>query len=313
MLYYLIKRILLIPITLVCVLTLIFFILRVMPGDPVAAYLGEVGSAAAIADMKAKFGLDKPLWTQYFDTISRVIRGDFGRSFRTGIPVIQEILMVLPNTISLAVASFILSNIIGIVLAVISSLKVNRTPDYIVSIISLLGVSVPVFWSGFVLQIVFSYYLGWFPVASVTAGSGLFDQLKALFLPSLCVSFLCSAYVTRVARCAMIEVLGLDFIRTVKAKGAKESMVVFKHVLKNAMIPLITVGGLNMGILFGGTVLTETVFARMGVGKLLVDAVLAHDYPLIEGIAIFLAIIMIITNLIVDILYSYFDPRVKYR
>jgi ABC-type dipeptide/oligopeptide/nickel transport system permease component len=313
MLRYILGRIVLMPITLLGVITLTFIILRLMPGDPVASYLGEASNAASVKAMKIKFGLDRPLYIQYLNTVKGAFTGNFGQTFTSGQPVLREIGLVLPHTLILAGAALLISSIVGIVLGIIAALKLNKLTDYAVMSISTIGISMPVFWFGLLLLLAFSYYLDLFPVAGVSAGDSWIEQLHALVLPALTVSSVFLALVARMTRSSMADVLNSNFITAIRAKGASEGLVIYKHALKNAMIPIVTVVGLNTGTLISGAVLTETVFSRPGIGKLLVDSVLGNDYPLVEGIVMFIGTVYIITNLIVDILYAYLDPRIKYR
>jgi peptide/nickel transport system permease protein len=312
MLKYLIIRLAQVPITLVGVITVAFIILRLMPGDPVASYLGEMATKESIAAMSAKFGLDKPLYVQYWDTLVGTFTGNLGESFASGRSVVKEILYVLPHTVVLAGAALIISSLIGVLAGIVAALKRNKYADYVVMSFSLLGVSVPVFWLGLLLLLVFSYHLDLFPVTGVATGQSLIGQLHALVLPALTLGFLFMALVARITRSSMVEVLNSDFIRTVRAKGASERLVIYRHALRNALIPVVTVIGLNTGSLFAGAVLTETVFARPGIGKLLADSVLCNDYTLVQGIILLIGIIYIFVNLTVDILYAYLDPRIKY-
>ena len=312
MLTYLLSRLVQFPITLWGLFTIIFIILRVMPGDPGVAYLGDAATPQAVAEMRASFGLDAPPYVQYVETLAGLFSGNLGRSFLSGRKVVEEILAVLPDTVLLAVAALVISSSLGIIAGTVAALRLNRLTDYLVMGFSILGVSVPVFWLGLILLLVFSYRLDLFPVAGVSVPSGIWPQLHALILPAATLGLSFLALVARMARSSMAEVMNSEFIRTVRAKGAKEGRVVFLHALRNAMIPIITVIGLNIGILFSGAVLTETVFARPGIGKLLVNAVLSSDYPLVQGIFLLIGNIYIFANLIVDLCYAYLDPRIKY-
>ncbi len=312
MLKYLLSRLLQLPITLLGLFTVIFIILRVMPGDPVAAYLGDSATRETVMEMKAKFGLHLPLYLQYPKALAGLVSGDLGRSFVSGREVAAEILSVLPNTLILAAAALLASSLLGIAAGILAALRLNRGTDYFMMGFSVLGASVPVFWLGLVLILTFSYRLDLFPVAGVSAQDTLRSQVSALVLPAATLGFLFMALVARMTRSSMAEVLHSDFIRTVRAKGAPETLVIMKHALRNAMIPIITVIGLNTGLLFAGAVLTETVFARPGIGKLLVDAVLSSDYPLVQGVVLLIGLIYVLSNLVVDLLYAYFDPRIKY-
>jgi peptide/nickel transport system permease protein len=310
---YLIKRLAQVPLTLIGVVTVAFIILRLMPGDPVASYLGESADAASVASIKEHFGLDKPIYVQYFVTLKGIVCGDLGKSFLSGRPVAAEIGYVLPNTIALAVAALIFSSLAGMAAGIIAALRLNKFTDYLIMTLATLGVSMPLFWLGLLLLLVFSYHLDLFPVAGVAAGGSFLAQVHALVLPAFTLGFLFLALVARITRSSMAEILNSDFITTVRAKGASETLIIYKHALKNVMIPIVTVIGLNTGILIAGAVLTETVFARPGIGKLLVDAVLGKDYPVVEGIVLLVGIIYIFSNLAVDLLYGLLDPRIRYR
>ena len=310
---YFLRRSAQIPVTLLGLFIIIFTVIRVMPGDPVVVYLGDMATPQAIAEMKAKFGLDKPLYAQFVQTLVGIATGDLGRSFVSGRGVMQEILSVLPYTASLAVVALFFSSVLGILAGIAAALRLNRWGDYLVMTISVLGVSMPVFWLGLLLMLFFSYRLDLFPVAGVAAGSGFWPQLHALILPAAALSTLCMALVARMTRSSMTEMLHSDFIRTVRSKGATERLIVAKHALRNAMIPILTVIGLNTGLLFTGAVLTETVFARPGLGKLLVESVVSSDYPVVQGVILLIGILYAVINLVVDMLYAWLDPRIKYE
>jgi peptide/nickel transport system permease protein len=311
MLGYLAKRVGQLPVTLLGLFTVIFLILRVMPGDPVAAYLGDVASPEAIRDMRIQFGLDKPVALQYVETLWGMFKGELGRSFVSRRPVTETIMAVLPNTAILALAALIASSVLGMLAGILAALRINRLTDYVVMIFSTLGVSIPVFWLGLMLIFIFSYKLGLFPVAGVTTQPTLLAQVHALVLPTAALGLLFMSVVARMTRSSVAEILNMDFIRTVRAKGASERLIIMKHALRNAMIPIVTVIGINTGLLIAGTVLAETVFVRPGVGKLLVDAVLSSDYPVVQGTVLLIGMVYILTNLTVDLLYAWLDPRIK--
>ena len=275
------------------------------------AYLGDVATPQAIVEMKKNFNLDQPLVIQYMKTLGAMLKGDFGRSFASGCSVAEEIMTVLPNTAILALAALLISSILGILAGVLAALRIKQLTDYMVMIFSTLGVSIPVFWLSLMLIFVFSYKLDLFPVASVTVEPTFGAQLHGLILPSVALGLLFMSVVARMTRSSMSEVLNSDFIRTVRAKGASERLIVIKHALRNAMIMIITVIGINSGLLIAGAVLVETVFVRPGVGKLLVDAVLSSDYPVVQGTVLMIGLVYIFINLVVDLPYAYLDPRIK--
>jgi ABC-type dipeptide/oligopeptide/nickel transport system permease component len=311
MLGYFLKRLGQLPITLLGLFTVIFLILRVMPGDPVVAYLGDVATPEAIREMRIQFGLDKPVGIQYLETLWGMFQGELGRSFVSRRPVAETIMAVLPNTAILAVAALIASSVLGMLAGILAALRINRLTDYVVMIFSTLGVSIPVFWLGLMLIFIFSYKLGAFPVAGVTTQPTLLAQAHALVLPTAALGLLFMSVVARMTRSSVAEILNMDFIRTVRAKGASERLIIMKHALRNAMIPIVTVIGINTGLLIAGTVLAETVFVRPGVGKLLVDAVLSSDYPVVQGTVLLIGMVYILTNLAVDLVYAWLDPRIK--
>lgn len=282
-----------------------------MPGDPVVAYLGDVATPEAIREMRIQFGLDKPVAVQYVETLWGMFKGELGRSFVSRRPVTETIMAVLPNTAILALAALIASSVLGMLAGILAALRINRLTDYVVMIFSTLGVSIPVFWLGLMLIFVFSYKLGLFPVAGVTTQPTLPAQVHALVLPTAALGLLFMSVVARMTRSSVAEILNMDFIRTVRAKGASERLIIMKHALRNAMIPIVTVIGINTGLLIAGTVLAETVFVRPGVGKLLVDAVLSSDYPVVQGTVLLIGMVYILTNLTVDLLYAWLDPRIK--
>jgi peptide/nickel transport system permease protein len=308
---YLLSRLLQLPVTLLGLFVIVFVILRIMPGDPVMAYLGDVATPEAIETMRRDFNLDQPMIRQFFNTLLKMMKGNFGRSFVSGRSVGDEIMAVLPNTAILALSALVVSSVLGILAGVLAALRIKRFTDYLVMILSTLGVAIPVFWLSLMLIFVFSYKLDLFPVASVTVKAGFRAQLHALILPTLALGLLFMSVVARMTRSSMAEILNSDFIRTVRAKGATERLIVIKHGLRNAMILIVTVIGINSGLLIAGAVLVETVFVRPGVGKLLVDAVLAADYPVVQGIVLMIGLVYTLVNLMVDLLYAYLDPRIK--
>jgi len=309
---YLLGRLLQLPITLLGLFTVIFIVLRAMPGDPVAAYLGAGATLDTINDMRHKFGLDEPLYAQYVHSLLGFLNGDLGRSFQTNGRVTDEIMAVLPSTAVLAGLALLVSTVFGMAAGVVAALRAHRFTDYFVMTLSVVWISIPAFWLALMLILVFSYQLDLFPVTGVSVKESWLHQLHGLVLPVISLSLLFLALVARMTRSSMADILHSDFILTVRAKGAPERVVVMKHALRNAMLPVVTVIGLNTGLLFSGAVLTETVFARPGIGRLLVDAVIANDYPLVQGTILLIGTFYIVINLVVDVAYAYLDPRIKY-
>lgn len=309
---FVLKRLGFAAITLFAVLTIVFFIVRVLPGDPALAILGDQASQSALEALRIRLGLDVPLYQQYFVFLGGVVMGDWGVSMVSGRPVIEEILKVLPATIELTVASLILGIAVGVPIGVWSAVRRNKLPDYLARIGSLLGLSFPAFVSAVLLLLFFSIHLRWFPVISSGQGSGLADRARDLALPAINLGLIMAAYITRVTRSAMLEVLNQDYVRTARAKGLAFAIIVWRHCLRNALIPVVTVVGLYLGILIGNSVLTEIVFNRPGLGKLIVGALNQRDYTMLQGMMVIYTLIVVLVNLITDLTYGLIDPRIKY-
>jgi ABC-type dipeptide/oligopeptide/nickel transport system permease component len=308
--------------------------MRILPGDPCIAMMGDEATKEALADCVRNLGLDRPLIIQYLDYMWRSLNFDFGRSLIFHYTVTSYILNMFPHTLLLVLSSTFVALLIGLPTGIFSALK-RQSPlvDYSARIIALLGLSMPVFWFGILLLIVFSLYLDIFPligggdlstVLEMIGNGELFeypedflaavlDVLHHLVLPAIALGFTLAATVSRLSRSAMLEVISQDYIRTARSKGLAERLVIYKHALRNMMIPLLTIIGLFVAIALTGTVLTETVFTRPGLGKMLVDAIGARDYPLAQGAITVFTMIIILVNLIVDMLYAVFDPRIAYQ
>lgn len=310
---YLLRRLLLAIPTLFVMLTAIFVLVRLVPGDTASVILGDQASEASLAALRAKLGLDQPVWVQYLAFMGDVLTGNLGQSLSTGRSVFQEVLLVLPSTIELTVAAITIGILFGIPLGVAAALNRNGWVDYVSRVVSLVGLSFPAFVSGILMLIVFAIQLGWFPVLGTTSGSGTFlERMRALALPALNLGIIMTAYVMRVTRAAMLGVLTEDYIRTARAKGVSPRDLVITHALRNSLIPIITVVGLYFGTLIGNSVLTEIIFNRPGLGKLIIGALNARDYTLLQGLMIIFAICVIIVNTLTDLAYGLVDPRVKY-
>lgn len=310
---FIIRRLLTSIPTVAGVLLIIFVILRIIPGDPAISILGEYASKESIQELRYKLGVEKPLPVQFFNYINSIFQGDFGKSFIDSKSVTASIAEMLPHTLILTVSGIILSILIGIPIGIISAIRRNSFIDHFSRIFALLGVSMPAFYLGILLLIFFSFKLNLFPVAGAGEFSELIDLLHRLILPALTLGLVQAALVMRITRSSMLDILSQDFIRTARAKGIAESLVIYKHALRNALISITTVVGLYMGYLMGGAVLTETVFSRPGIGKLLVEGIKGRDYPLVQGTLIVIALMVIIINLLVDICYRFIDPRVSYE
>ncbi|WP_291258564.1 nickel ABC transporter permease [Fusobacterium sp.] len=301
---YVLKRILLLIPVLLGVSLLVFAIMSLTPGDPAQLILGENAPKAAVLKLREEMGLNDPFFMQYFRFVKNAIMGDFGRSYTTGREVFGEIFARFPNTLILAVIGIIISVCIGIPIGIISATRQYSFLDSFSMVIALLGVSMPVFWLGLMLILTFSVKLGWLP-------SGGYNGLSSIVLPAITLGVGSAAIITRMTRSSMLEVIRQDYIRTARAKGVTEKVVINKHALKNALIPIITVVGLQFGHLLGGAVLTESVYSWPGVGRLMVDAIRQKDTPTVLAAVVFLAAAFSVVNLLVDILYAYVDPRIK--
>jgi len=302
---YLIKRLISAVPVLIGISLLLFLMLRMLPGDPAQVLAGQMASLEEIENIRHQLGLDRPIYEQYGVFLSRLVRLDLGRSARTQNPVIEEVWARLPNTLTLAVAAITLACLFGIPAGIISAVKPYSWIDYLVTLSALFGISMPVFWLGLMLVVVFSIMLKWLPAG----GTGSWQHV---ILPSITLAAFAVAFIARMTRSTLIETLSQDFTTTARSKGLPEKVVVVKHALRNALIPIITVVGLQFGFLLGGAVLTETVFAWPGVGRLIVDSIMARDYPMIQGAILIFGLLYIFVNLIIDLIYAFVDPRIRY-
>jgi peptide/nickel transport system permease protein len=304
---YLQRRLLLAVPTILLTSVIVFLMLHMVPGDPASIYVGEnVATPERLAEIREVMGLNRPLYVQYGDFLWGAMRGDLGRSLRTNRPVTEEIRTRLPNTIRLAVTAMVIATILGTALGLLSALKRNTWVDTASMVFALLGVSVPIFWLALLLIMMFSVRLQWLPATSPPG-------IKGLILPAFSLALLSSGILARLVRSSMLEVLQQDYLTTARAKGLRSRVVISRHAMKNAMIPIITVMGLQFGGLLSGTVITESVFARPGLGKLVVDSIQAKDLPVVQGTVLILAAIYIVMNLLVDLSYALIDPRIRYQ
>lgn len=304
MFIFLIRRLFQIIPVLVGVSLIVFLIMQMVPGDPAVLVAGEGATDQKVQEIRHDLGLDQPLYVQYFHYVENIAHGDFGQSIRTGRPVLDEILARLPITMELAFWSIIITIVIGVIAGIIAATRQNTFGDIGVMIASLIGVSLPNFWLGIILILYFSVKLQWFPVA----GWGSFSHVV---LPAITLGTGGAAIVARMTRASMLEVIRQDYIRTARAKGVHERFIIYKHALKNALIPVVTVVGLQFGALLGGTVLTESVFAINGVGRLIVDAIRMRDLPIVQGTILFVSVLFVFVNLLVDISYRLLNKRVE--
>jgi peptide/nickel transport system permease protein len=312
---YVIVRLYSMALTLVGLTVLIFLMLRLIPGTVVEQMIGAdaIVSPAMVAELKRFFGLDQPWWVQYSRWLGELARGDLGTSWRTGKPVVTLILERLPVTIELTSLAVGFALLLGIPAGIVSATRRDRAIDNVTRVGTLLGLSIPVFWQGTMLILFFSVYLRWMPpVMWVDFFTDPRRNLTIMLLPALCLGTASAANVARTTRACMLDVLRSEYIRTAAAKGLAERWVVLKHALKNALIPIVTVAGLQFGILLGGTVVVEEVFTLPGVGRLVLWSIYQRDYPLTQSTILFIAVLFMTINLVVDVLYGYLDPRIRY-
>lgn len=314
MLGYIAKRSAITILVILVVSSLTFFLLSIMPGDTTVTIIQKIfvgdpdynPSHKEIEATKKMFNLGDPLWTQYLRWLSKALHGDFGASYYSGRPVLGEILVRLPATATLAIVATVISLLAGIPLGVLSAVRQNSKVDYASMALSTFFIAMPGFWLGLILILVFSLKLNLLPVAG-------YGGLNHLILPAVTLGAGMAAVTIRLTRTSVLEVLRLDYVRTARAKGVDEKMILYRHVLKNALVPVVTLVGLQLGHLLGGAVIVETIFAWPGIGKLLVDSIDARDIPMIQGGAVFMAVVFSLVNLLVDLSYRFLDPRVRYE
>lgn len=306
------RRVILGAVALLLLETAVFLGIRLVPGDPAEMMLGDYATPESLAEMRCYLGLDKPLVVQYLSYLGQLGRLDLGHSLRSGRPVSRMILEVLPYTLELVAAGMLLAVVLGLPVGIGAARRQGSWFDASLTVCAVIGVSMPAFWFGMVLILLFGVWLHWFPVLGAGGGSAA-DRLLHLVLPAAAVGLRQMAMVARVTRASMLECMREDYVRTARAKGLSEAIVTYKHVLRNAGIPVITTVGLQMGILLGGTVVTETLFARPGLGKLLVDSVLRRDYPMVQGLILVWGVLVVAINMVTDVFYGVLDPRVRVR
>ena len=303
---YVIRRLLLLILVLWGVTLVTFILMHVVPGDPAKVLLGKLsGNEVLVTKLRHQLGLDKPLIVQYFEFVKGILRGNLGNSYKFKASVMSLILERMPATIKLTFGALIIGLLVGLSSGIISAVRRYSIWDTFSMVFAFIGVSMPVFWLAMLLQLLFAVKLGWFHVSG-------FDGLRDLVLPSVTLGLIYSASIARMTRSSILEVIRMDYVRTARAKGAPERIVIFRHVFRNALIPVVTLIGMQFGGLLTGAALTETVFQIPGVGKLLINSTLDLDYPMIQGGVIFVAIIFVLINLFVDILYAYLDPTIRY-
>ena len=311
MLQFVAKRLLLAIPTLWAVLTLVFVLVRVVPGDPTIVILGDQASPAARAALRERLGLDRPLIVHYGEFMGQIVQGDLGRSLVTNRPITTDVWAVLPFTIELTLAALFIGVVVGVPLGVAAAQRRDGFVDWFARLFSLAGLSFPAFVSGILLLIAFAVQLRWFPVISTANAADPVERIRALVLPAINLGLIMVAYVTRVTRSGMLKALGEDYIRTARAKGMPHATVVWRHALRNVLVPIVTVVGLYLGVLIGNAVVTEIVFNRPGLGKLIVTALNQRDYALLQGLMVVSAFAIVVANILTDLTYGLVDPRVK--
>jgi ABC-type dipeptide/oligopeptide/nickel transport system permease component len=331
---YLLRRLALTIPILLGVSLLVFLMLHSAGGDPAQTILGARADPESIAELRRELGLDRPLLVQYVAFLAGAVRGDFGRSYRSNTPVVAEIAARFPATIELAVAAMVIAVVAGVVFGTLAAVRRHSILDYVSSTVVLLGVSLPTFWLGLILIIIFGLWLRWLPISGrvdprlgadpslpfLTLASLLHgnwgvakDALRHLILPALTLAAWPAAIVARMTRASLIESLGQDYVRTARGKGLPEQLIVVSHAARNALLPVLTVVGLEFGTLLGGAVVTETIFSWPGLGQLTVTAIGARDYQIVQGVVVLLGAVFVLLNLLVDVLYAVLDPRIHYE
>ena len=308
---YAVRRLLFAVPTVLGMVLLVFFVARVIPSDPAEVMLGAVGGQEQIEELRERLGLDQPLIVQLGMMLRDYATGDLGRSIQTNRLVAEEILLRFPYTAALAVAGMSMSIVVGVTLGIVAAIRRGGFLDMGVLALSTVGIAAPAFWVALLLMGLFSVKLGWFPTIGAGSLGDWPSLLRALVLPAVTLGLAGMAFIARMTRSAMLDVLGEDYIRTARAKGLAERVVLFRHALKNAAIPTVTVIGFYFGLFLAGAIITETVFARPGLGKFLVDGIYARDYPVIQGTILFIGLSFVIVNLVTDLIYSVLDPRVR--
>lgn len=310
---FLLRRLLSTLLVMLGISFVVFMIVHLVPGDPVRIMLGIQADQAQVEEIRHLMGFDRPLMVQYFEWLKNALQGDLGESYITGQKVSEAVAQRLPATLSLAFAALLIGVLIAVPAGVISALKSGSAWDYFAMIFSQVGVSIPDFWLGIMFILIFSLYLGWLPPSGFTKPTEDFwDWLRHLILPATTIGLISASIMTRFIRSAVLEMIAKNHVRTAKAKGLPQSRVTSRHILLNASIPIVTIIGLQLASLLGGVIIVEIIFAWPGLGRLALDAVTRRDYPMVQGAVLMVALAFAVVNLIVDLLYAYLDPRVKY-
>ena len=314
---YIIRRFIEAFFVLIIVSLIIFFIMRLLPGDPILIYIGEIGLDSAtpeqIKQMRHEFGLDRPILVQYADWVWRLIHGELGRSVVFRVDVGSMIAKALPKTLHLGLTAFIMSALVGMLAGVISAVRWGKKIDTFITLLANIGICIPIFWLGIMMIYLFSLYLGWLPPFGYTSPfENFWLSTKQSVMPVICLSIFPIAAVARQTRSTMLEVIHQDFIRTAWSTGLKERTIIIKHALKNSLAPVVTLLGDRLRLIIGGTVLIETVYNIPGMGRMAVDAIFGQDYPVVQGVILVISVMVVLSNFIVDISYGWFDPRIRY-
>lgn len=308
------RRLIVVLPTFLLSVSLIFFMMTLVPSDPATIMLGSEATEEMIQDLRHRLGLDRPVYVRYIDWLSNLLRGDFGMSYRTRANINELILDAMPKTITISLFSLLISILIAIPVGIMAALKRDKIPDLVVSIACFLGVSTPGFWLGMMMLYLFSVQWGILPSAGfVNPLQNPIEGIRHLIMPSLMLGIIQASYLARMTRSSMLEVMRQDYINTARAKGLPERVVIYKHALKNALIPVVTIVGFQIGGLLGGSVITETIFTIQGIGRLLFWAVMERDYPVVQACAVVIVSVYIFVNFAVDILYMYLNPKMRYE
>ena len=313
MLKYLFRRMIIGIITVFFIVSIVFFALRLLPGDPVTVWLGEYSTPELITLTKAKWGLDRPIWVQYGTYVKNLLRGDLGDSLRMRVPISELLLKQYPFTLRLMLLGTLISVMIAIPVGILAAVKQNSFIDMFVMMFSFLFISMPSFWLGLLMLFVFSFRLRWFPAIGAETGSNVLAYLSYLVLPSVCMGIREAGLLSRMVRSTMVDTLSKDYITVARSKGLSEQIILYKHALRNAMSPIVSLIGVSIVLSLAGAVVLEVVFSRPGLGRLYVSAVAARDYPLIQGGILLIATAVVFVNMLVDISYGIIDPRIRYE
>lgn len=310
---YLIRRLLIACANLLAAVSLVFLMVRLIPGDPVSLLLGDAFNPQAAEKLRAELGLNLPLWNQYLDFLRRLFRGNLGTSLITHQPVFEEVFANFGFTLQLAFAGLLVGVLLGVPAGMVAALRRGKLADLVAMTGATVGISMPSFWLGILLMIAFAVELKWLPMFGVGQPAQPLDMVTHLILPAVTLGLRGAALTARVTRSSMLEVLGLDYIRTARGKGLSEFAVTWRHALRNSMLPVVTVVGMDLARMLGGTTVIETVFSRPGIGTLLVGSVLNRDYPMVQGAFLVYLLVIVLSNLLVDLFYARLDPRVAFK